>query len=449
MHNSLSSRGAIGWAREWIVDGVRPSVVLDFVNNRYYDGVRTSAAVGSFISGPVSISSAGLLLDAATIRAVGTMVSDLTGKEKTIAIEVSGGSSGTQTGLVSAGVHAPLFKLGSNQLRCYVDAVGLVNSSNSATWTGRVFGACGFDADAYLVLQQGEIATGASIPFVAPGIIELGSFSGGSLFGGRLRRLVVYPRRLSEKHLKSLNWPYPLRPFDGAAALKFREGEKLNAGAVLQYERTQARTVLCAINKYSKPSPPDTGVPGSSGAAIICANVAGVSGAFTGWELWINNYGYPHLRMFNNYGTGNWLGAYAAKDVCDGKWHTVGWTYDGSSAVSGCKIYVDGVSIALTTENDTLSATTVNANDFIIGNQTDFESGFYFDGVIDEFTVHDVERDASYMAAHAVQGAMPAAGDSNVVLRYAMDAGSGTSVADTSGSGFTGTITSANQWVLA
>lgn len=76
-----------------------------------------------------------------------------------------------------------------------------------------------------------------------------------------------------------------------------------------------------------------------------------------------------------------------------GIWHHIVCTYDGSSAVSGMKIYINNVSDTLTTLSDTLSATIVDTGDVKIG--TNRAETQFFNGYISRVTIFDKELSAN------------------------------------------------------
>lgn len=95
------------------------------------------------------------------------------------------------------------------------------------------------------------------------------------------------------------------------------------------------------------------------------------SNAFAGpgWNVRLNithNLAFTHQ---NTSGT-NLIVVKTNITVNDGAEHEYVVTYSGSSTAAGVKIYQDGVDLALTTVNDTLSATTLNDTPVVIG-------GFY------------------------------------------------------------------------
>lgn len=54
-------------------------------------------------------------------------------------------------------------------------------------------------------------------------------------------------------------------------------------------------------------------------------------------------------------------------NINNGSWNNVVMTYDGTSLASGVKVYVNGVSVTLTTNSNTLSATISNTADLFVG----------------------------------------------------------------------------------
>ena len=198
---------------------------------------------------------------------------------------------------------------------------------------------------------------------------------------------------------------------------------------------------MAALRKRSKPA--------SGGAALVFSTVAGTAGPFRGYEVWIDENGHPGARImsaaFN--GSDDWLGRRGSLDVCDGAPHVIAVSYDGSSTAPGIAIYVDGVlDTAATTERDTLTGTIVQSTPFVIGNQTSFETQYVLDGVLDHFVLYDRVLTATEIAARSTSATLPTV-EVNQLVRLAMDEGTGLSVADSSGNGRNGTLTSASQWL--
>lgn len=429
------------WFDDYDLASGDPDLILDFVGDQYRSS-GADVALSTLITNPGTISSSGMALSTTNIVATGALLSAIQGTNCTIVAETNGGSNGAFGGIISANTdRAPLFRNLDNKLRGYQPAV--LDTANTADWTAVSFSGTAFSAAGRSVaLNIGDLVSDANA-YAARTSVEIGSFGGGMAFGGHLRRLLVWTRRLSDTDLKSVLWPAPyLLPASGGNALKFRALEKLTVGATgstaLKFERTQAWSCAFALNKRV--------LPGGGGSHVVFSNVT--SGApFTGYEVFLNDSGHLQVRIISNYGTGNYLGRVGSINVCDGVQHAVIVTYDGSSTAAGVKLYVDGaLDSGATTEADGLSSSIAGAADFLIGNQIGFEGSFYLDGLLDQLTMHDVARDATYVAAHATPGALPTTG-ANIVLSYAMDEGTGTTVGDDSGNGYDGTITSAGQWV--
>lgn len=234
-----------------------------------------------------------------------------------------------------------------------------------------------------------------------------------------------------------------MAPYAGASAVSFAgntvTGQQVSVGAnKFQYERTQAWTIFGAVNLLGYPA-------GAAGAMIISSNVQ-TSPGFPGYEYWIDTSCLPHVRLISNIQTPNYIGKIGSINVCDGKWHMLAASYDGSSTAAGVLIYEDGVvDPAPTVESDTLSATIVSGTQtLLIGNQTN-HLDFWIRGALDEYSLHNVARSPSYIAAHSSPTSLPTI-DANTVLMYHFDDDAGTSATDASGGGNAGTLSSSQQW---
>ncbi|HTD14239.1 MAG TPA: LamG domain-containing protein [Chthoniobacterales bacterium] len=193
-------------------------------------------------------------------------------------------------------------------------------------------------------------------------------------------------------------------------------------GNVLQYERTQPWTAMAAIKMFSKPP--------SEMANIIFTNVL-AGEPYSGYEFWVDASGFLHVRIIRDIAN-NYIGRVGTTNVCDGNWHFVAATYDGSSSAAGVNIYLDGTLQPMTTESDTLTGSIVAAGQqMLIGNQNGRSSTFFARGYIDEFSIHNVVRSASYMAAISPTN-LPQV-DANVQLMYHFSEGDGIIAHDASG----------------
>lgn len=82
--------------------------------------------------------------------------------------------------------------------------------------------------------------------------------------------------------------------------------------------------------------------------------------------------------------------------VNDGEWHNYTVTYDGSDAASGVTFYEDGVSLAMTTINDTVPGTIITTADVNFG-QRDEASTLDYDGLQAHGHIFDREVAAGEM----------------------------------------------------
>jgi hypothetical protein len=193
-------------------------------------------------------------------------------------------------------------------------------------------------------------------------------------------------------------------------------------GNVLQYERTQPWTVMAAIKMFAKPP--------AGQANIIFTNIL-AGKPYSGYEFWVDSNGFLRVRIINNIAN-NYIGKVGTTNVCDGRWHFVAATYDGSSSATGVNIYLDRALQAMTTESNTLTGSILApGQQMLIGNQNGRSSTYFARGYIDEFSIHNVVRSASYIAAISPTNLPPI--DSNVQLMYHFDEGDGTIAYDASG----------------
>lgn len=130
--------------------------------------------------------------------------------------------------------------------------------------------------------------------------------------------------------------------------------EYIDMGDIADFERTVPFSVSC----WFKTS--------ATGGSIISRRDG--SPAFRGWEL--NNIsGQVEFNLSNNVVLNNRIRMRTtAATFADNTWYNVVMTYDGSSAgTTGVKIYIDGVSEALTPVVDNLSATISIATNCNVG----------------------------------------------------------------------------------
>ena len=106
--------------------------------------------------------------------------------------------------------------------------------------------------------------------------------------------------------------------------------------------------------------------------------------------------GAVKVSLSNDAGTNELQYTSTANPLTAGTWHHVVFTYDGSSASSGCTVYVDG-SAEAGSWTGTLSATISNSAPFNIGARNN--GSLPFNGKIDEVAIFDSTLSASDVTA--------------------------------------------------
>lgn len=450
---------AAPWYSAYDLASGNPTIVMDFVGNRYRAG-GTDVTLASLVNNPTTLNANGMPLTALNITAAGALLSTMLGSACTVVAEVSGMSNGPNLAIIGWGSTVDFPMIGgltgsSSKLRSRSSNV-TVNSPNQVDWTQTVKAGVAYDGSGSIACANGLWGTVTNAnALLTAATVYLGSFQGSSMLnGGNLRRLVVWPRKLNAADLMLVT-TNPFAPLKGTASALIRSGQKIllnSAGkAALNWDRTQAWSVLFAIRKATVPG--DGAHPGSD-AHVIFSNVAAPGTSYRGWEAYFDVSGRVVIRIMSAaFGTSvgtNYLERRSTNNICDDKVHIVCITYDGSSTAAGVKVYVDGVAETMTTARDTLTGTLVNSpvNDFWIGNQITFDTIYMLEAALDHFMVYDRALSGAEVAARSTVATLPGV-EANVVLRLAMDEGTGTTVADSSGNGYDGTLTSSTQWVAA
>jgi len=160
--------------------------------------------------------------------------------------------------------------------------------------------------------------------------------------------------------------------------------ENIQCGMIAGFERTQPFT----IDFWLKDS--------SGGYRPVISNTQFQT---RGWGIFSTS-GYLYFRLCNVFNT-NVLQVRTTNAVMGVGWQHFVVSYNGTSTPTGVKIYVNGVSQALTTEWNCLSATTVSPEQFKIGTWLNF----FLTGKIDNISISDhcwsqVEVDFRYNAGN-------------------------------------------------
>lgn len=203
----------------------------------------------------------------------------------------------------------------------------------------------------------------------------------------------------------------------------------------LQWERTQPWTASVFVVVSAAPAIGGASIiftTANSGAVAVAGNV------FAGYEWWIDENCKQRVRLINNFGTNNYLGVIGSTTFCDGKQHKLAVSYDGSSTFAGIKIYVDGNVDSTANEGTTLSASIINTQPFIIGNQRGWP--YALGGTLRHFSLSNIVRNQSWVQSYTTAAASV---DANTVLAYDFMENGGKTTADASSSGFTASVDNA------
>ena len=109
-----------------------------------------------------------------------------------------------------------------------------------------------------------------------------------------------------------------------------------------------------------------------------------------------------YFFLINNFATSNMIRAYGSTNIADGQWHHVAVTYNGSSNVSGVKIYVDGEPETMSWSHNNLTSSILNGLPLQISGREG--SNYAFSGLIDEVRIWDIALTAGEIAYNYVLG---------------------------------------------
>lgn len=158
----------------------------------------------------------------------------------------------------------------------------------------------------------------------------------------------------------------------------------VDMGNNLNFERTSAFSISAWIKR------------GSTGVNDTIVSKMESSGNFRGYLVYISSTNVVKFVLRNVNLSSNRLFIDSTTTITDTDWHHILVTYDGSSSVSGVKIYIDGVSDTVTTAG-TLSATTLNSSPFNIGARN--SNSLFATATIDEVAIFNSELSQSDVSA--------------------------------------------------
>ena len=146
------------------------------------------------------------------------------------------------------------------------------------------------------------------------------------------------------------------------------------------FERTDAFSISAWVKR------------GGTGVNDTVVSKMESSGNFKGYLLFIGSANVVKFVLRHQNTPTARLIVDSTSTITDTNWHHISVTYDGSSSVSGVKIYIDGVSDTVTTAG-TLNATTLNSSPFNIGARN--SNSLFATATIDEVSLFNSELSQS------------------------------------------------------
>jgi len=165
--------------------------------------------------------------------------------------------------------------------------------------------------------------------------------------------------------------------------------------------------------------------------------------AYRGWNLILlssSDASRPNsvcLVLTNTNIYNDLLACSPANSISAGNTYHIAATYNGSSDVSGVKIYINGVPQTVTPIRNGLSASIQTANETWIGRHGWAGGSYPFDGIIDDIRIYNRALSASEIWAEYAGS----------VGHWKFDEGSGTTAYDSSGNSNNGTLVNGPVWV--
>lgn len=147
-----------------------------------------------------------------------------------------------------------------------------------------------------------------------------------------------------------------------------------------------------------------TNALGSLSSNIIFSNAeaSGATNRYKGLMFLLNGVNGLDLGLYmvHDYNAADRMAVYAAFTFSANTWYHVAFTTDGTGSAAGTKLYINGVSQTVITTFDSLSGTTVSANNMYLGAPNAGSFGNKFQGQIDEpFYINGTALTAGQIAA--------------------------------------------------
>ena len=142
-------------------------------------------------------------------------------------------------------------------------------------------------------------------------------------------------------------------------------------------------------------------------------------------------------------GNSNRIGAYTTSTVTayEGLWTHIAMTYDGGGLWSGIKLYINGVSQTVTSDNAGSYTAMHNTNAVVSVGRLQWNSNSFANGKIDEVAIIPSELSAAQVTAIYNSGEPADLTSYSPTVWTRFEEGTGTSITDSSGNGHTATLT--------
>lgn len=162
-----------------------------------------------------------------------------------------------------------------------------------------------------------------------------------------------------------------------------------------------------------------------------------------GFGIGINQSAVGDIHAYHEFSGTNGAVFTGAGALSIDVWHHVAITWDGTITHANWHIFVDGIDVTSGGSDGNGSSTA--ANDlFVGGGRSFYESTSPFIGLLDDLSIYSAVLSGANITGLAAGTTDPATLSPTGLWRF--EEGSGTSVADTSGNGNTGTLSNGAAW---
>jgi hypothetical protein len=424
---------------DWTLDtGAAALAVLDWENDRYWDGSSLLASMTTLCQNGTRDSN-GLITNAGNINVIGAALTALqTAGGATSFVEVSGGNSGNYGILcMSSGGPDGIFiaDVGGPNTMDSFNGTSMVGPVNQLDFSVQARYANAYNNSGLITNATQNVIANYAKNFSTITAAQYGSYAGGAIWPGRIRKLGIFSGKLADKYLKNYTWTGKwYLPLFGNTGINPRTTSNIAASTALAafFNTTNQWSMVANILHASARA---------TELQVIFTNVAttAFSPPWYGHETYINTNGKIRVMIFSGWAGGaattNLIQVDGTTNLADDTWHSIGVTYDGSGVGAGIKVYIDGVAESVTVTYDNITGPT----DTVIGNLSvgGQYGGFTLD-YIDFFSIASTVRSASYFSNILTTKTRPAT-DPFTLVQYDFREGSGNTVFDRSGNGYDAT----------